>query len=77
MKLNLISDLGGRSMERALIRAYRMGYEDAKTLHKRGAKPRALRTGEQIAKEICTQCREHHTTFLRSAYGSGLAQYNR
>jgi hypothetical protein len=77
MKLNILSDLGGRNMERALSRAYRMGYEDAKKLYKRGAKLRALRTGEQIAKEICTQCHKQHVPFLRSAYGAGLAQYNR
>lgn len=77
MKLNLISDIGGRSMERALVRAYRMGYEDARKLHKRGSKPRALLTGEQVAKAICTQCRDAHVSFLRSAYGAGLSQYKR
>ena len=77
MKLNLLSDLGGRNMERALSRAYRMGYDDAKKLHKRGAKSRALRTGEQVTKEICSHCREDHVTFLRSAYSAGLNQYKR
>lgn len=77
MKLNLLSDIGGRNMERALLKAYRMGYSDAKKLHKRGAKVRALMTGEQITKEICSQCREEHIPFLRSAYGAGLSQYKR
>ena len=54
-----------------------MGYDDAKKLYKRGAKSRALRTGEQVAKEICSHCREGHVTFLRSAYSAGLNQYKR
>lgn len=77
MRLNLISDRGGRSMERALAKAYRMGYEDARKLDKRGAKVRALRTGDELTKAICSHCNPHHITSLRSAYGAGLAQYKR
>ena len=77
VKLNLISDIGGRNMERALAKAYRMGYEDARSLHKRGSKSRALKTGEQIVKEVCSQCKTFHIPFLRSAYGAGLSQYKR
>jgi hypothetical protein len=74
VKLNLVSDHGGRSMERALVRAYRLGYEDATKLRKRGAKMRPLRTGETLAKEICSRCYPEQIPFLRSAYGAGLMQ---
>ncbi len=74
MKLNLISDLGGRSMERALIRAYRLGQDDAIKLRKRGSKPRALRTGGELAKELCSRYRKSQIPFLRSAYSAGLDQ---
>ncbi len=74
MKLNLVSDHSGRQLERALSRAYRLGYEDAKKLKKRGSQVRALRTGEDIAKEITLQCKKDHIPFLRSAYAAGLFQ---
>lgn len=74
MKLNLVADSSGRQLERALGRAYRLGFEDAKKLKKRGSQVRALRTGEQIAKEITLQCKKDHIPFLRSAYGAGLSQ---
>jgi hypothetical protein len=74
MKLNLIADSSGRQLERALGRAFRIGFDDAKKLKKRGSQVRALRTGEEISKELTVQCRKDHITFLRSAYGAGLFQ---
>lgn len=74
MKLNLVSDHSGRQLDRALSRAYRLGFEDAKKLKKRGSQVRSLRTGEEIAKELTLQCKKDHMPFLRSAYGAGLFQ---
>lgn len=74
MKLNLVSDHSGRQLERALSRAFRIGFEDAKSLKKRGSQVRSLRTGEEIAKELTLQCKKDHIPFLRSAYGAGLFQ---
>jgi len=74
VKLDLVSDASGRNMEKALRQAYWLGFEDAKKLRKRGSKVRALRTGDQIAKEICLRCRRPHVAHLRSSYGAGLLQ---
>ena len=74
MKLNLVADSGGRQLERALRRAFQLGFEDAKKLKKRGSQVRSLRTGEEIAKELTMQCKKDHIPFLRSAYGAGLFQ---
>lgn len=74
MKLNLVADHSGRQLERALSRAFRLGFDDAKNLKKRGSQVRSLRTGEEIAKELTLQCKKDHMPFLRSAYGAGLFQ---
>lgn len=74
MKLNLVADHSGRQLERALARAFRIGFEDAKKLKKRGSQVRSLRTGEEIAKDLTSQCKKDHIPFLRSAYGAGLFQ---
>lgn len=75
MKLNLVSDHSGRQLERALRRAFQLGFEDAKKLKKRGSSQvRSLRTGEEIAKDLTSQCKKDYIPFLRSAYGAGLFQ---
>jgi len=76
MKLNLLSDSSGRAMERALSRAFKMGYEDARKLRKRGAKVRSLKTGLKLSGEICSQCHPEHVAYLRSAYSAGQFQYD-
>lgn len=75
MLLNLVSDLGGRSMARAMSRAYQMGYEDAKALHRDGKKIYSRKSGKKIAKEIASRYRKEHGAFLRQAYGAGMWQY--
>lgn len=75
MLLNLVSDPGGRAMARAISRAYQMGYDDAKTLHRDGRKIYSRKSGKKIAKEIASLYRKEHCKFLRQAYGAGMWQY--
>lgn len=77
MRLNLISDQGGRSFARALQRAYQMGYDDAKAQHKKGRPIYAQRNGIEIAKAIVSKALTGHKKFLRSAYSAGLWQCQR
>jgi len=72
MKFNLTSDRGGRAFGKALHRAYWLGYNDAVKLHNRKSKIRALRTADELAKEICSRCWDEQKPHLRSAYGAGL-----
>lgn len=75
MKLNLISDPGGRSLKRAIAQAYQMGYDDAKALKKAGRRIYPRKTGKQISKALVSRARIDHATFLRQAYGAGMWQY--
>lgn len=75
MHLNLMADPGGRHFARAMARAYQMGFDDAKALHKEGREIYPRKTGNDIAKAVATRAHAQHKKFLRGAYGAGMWQY--
>jgi len=75
MKLNLISDIGGRAMARAMMQAYQMGYDDAKKLAEANRKIYPRKTGFTIAKSLASKFHDEQASFLRNAYGAGMWQY--
>jgi len=75
VRLNLVSDPGGRSLKRAMSQAYQMGYDDAKALKKAGRRIYPRKTGKDIAKELTSKALEDHASFLRQSYGAGMWQY--
>ena len=75
MRLNLMSDPGGRSLKRAMSQAYQMGYDDAKALHKKNRRIYPRKTGTQIGKDIVSRAHPEHLKFLRASYGAGMWQY--
>jgi len=75
MKLNLISDAGGRSFARAMSQAYQMGYDDAMKMHADGKRIYPRKSGVEIAKDIVSKAHKEHSAFLRYAYGAGMYQY--
>lgn len=77
MKLNLVSDLGGRAFARAMRQAYDMGYNDAVELNKADRRIYPRKTGEEIVREIAIKALKEHASFLRQAYGAGMWQYKR
>ncbi len=77
MRLNLVSDPGGRSLARAMQQAYQLGYEDAKELNKNGKRIYPRKSGADIAKALTTRALKDHATFLRQSYGAGMWQCKR
>ena len=75
MRLNLVQDMGGRSLKRAMSQAYQMGYDDAKVLHKEGRRIYPRKSGKEIAKELASRALKDHASFLRQSYGAGMWQY--
>ena len=77
MKLNLMSDPGGRSFARAMQRAYQMGYDDGRAMKKKGIQVRAKIKCFELAKSITSASTKKHAQYLRGSYGAGLWQYRR
>lgn len=75
MRLNLVSDMGGRSFSRAMAQAYQMGYDDAKKLNKKDRNIYPRKTGAEIVETIASKALVEHAKFLRGAYGAGMWQY--